>query len=110
MHQTLMECEYFTDLNHYKSSMETDIIKSLSSITVPFHQTGHQKLRGQKVLCKFLYAIFQLLIPETENDGAKKGGKDCIHGGHQSFIVHRMGAFEFEIDDGGKTTVHASRR
>ena len=53
-----------------------------------------------------LYAIFQLLIPETENDGAKKGGKDCIHGGHQSFIVHRMGAFEFEIDDGGKTIVH----
>ena len=26
MHQTHMECRYFTDLNHYKSSMKTDII------------------------------------------------------------------------------------
>ena len=53
-----------------------------------------------------LYGVLQLLIPEAKNDGAKKGGKDCIYGGHQSVIVHRMGAFELQIDDGGKTVVH----
>ena len=76
MHQTSMEFECFTDLNHYKSSMETDIIKPLSSITVPYHQTGHQKLRGQKVLRKFLFiAFFSSLFLRLKMMGLRKGVK-----------------------------------
>ena len=48
----------------------------------------------------------QLLIPQTEYDGAKKGGEDCVGGGQQSVTVHRMRALGFEVDDGGKTVVH----
>ena len=53
-----------------------------------------------------LYGILQLLIPKTENNWAKKGGEDCISGGHQNVTVHRMGALGFEVDEGGKTVVH----
>ena len=53
-----------------------------------------------------LYGILELLIPEAKNDGAKKGGKDRIGGGHERVTVHRMRAFGFEVDEGGKTVVH----
>ena len=53
-----------------------------------------------------LYGILQLLVPEAKNDGAKKGGEDCVGGGQQSVTLHRMGAFGLEVDDGGKTVVH----
>ena len=53
-----------------------------------------------------LYGVLQLLIPEAKNDGAKKGGKDCVGCGQQSVTVHRMRALGFEVDDGGKTVVH----
>lgn len=46
--------------------------------------------------------FFQLLIPETENDGAKKGGEDSVGGGQQSVTLHRMRALGLEVDDGGK--------
>ena len=48
----------------------------------------------------------QLLIPQTEYDGAKKGGEDRVGGGHEHVTVHRMRALGFEVDDGGKTVVH----
>ena len=53
-----------------------------------------------------LYGILELLIPEAKNDGAKKGGEDSIGGGHERVTVHRMRAFGFEVDEGGKTVVH----
>ena len=53
----------------------------------------------------FFYGTLQLLIPEAENDRAKKGGEDCRGGGHR-VTVHRMGALGLEVDDGGKTVVH----
>ena len=40
------------------------------------------------------------------SDRAKKGGEDCIGGGHQSVTVHRMGTLGLEVDDGGKVVVH----
>ena len=42
-----------------------------------------------------LYGVLQLLIPETENDGAKKGGEDCVGGGQQSVTVHSGRALRF---------------
>ena len=53
-----------------------------------------------------LYGILQLLIPEAKNDGAKKGGEDRIGCGHERVTVHRMRAFGFEVDEGGKTIMH----
>ena len=48
----------------------------------------------------------QLLIPETEYDGAKKGGEDRVGGGQQSVTVHGMSTSGLEVDEGGKTVVH----
>ena len=107
MHQTPMECGYFTDLKHYKSSMKTDIIIPNTSIIFLHHQTGPSG--AERTECSVetsLHGVLQLLIPEAENDRAKKGGEDCIGCGHQRVTVHRMGALGLEVDDGGKTVVH----
>lgn len=46
----LWSVNIFTDLSQYNSSMKTDIIKPKPYVTLPYHQTDHQELRGENFL------------------------------------------------------------
>ena len=76
MHETALEYGYSTDLNHCMSSTETDIIKPKPSVTLPYHITSHQEVKGQKVLRKFLcMAFFSSLFLRLKMMGLRKGVK-----------------------------------
>ena len=69
--------------------------------------TGHSDAGGIEFAEEgLLHGVFQLLVPEAEDDGAEEGSEDCVGGAHQGVSFQRLGTLGLEVDDRGKAIVH----
>ena len=53
-----------------------------------------------------LHGFLQLLVPETEDEGAQEGSEDRVGDAHQRVSFQRLGTLGLEVDDRGKAVVH----